>query len=163
MGYPCPQCRGNETRKFSVVFEEGFSQIRTKTRGIGIGTAGLLRPRLGLGFGSARTKGVQQSQLSRTTAPPPKASYATPFKWGAAGLVVIALFVSQVQAPGGLAVLLLLVDGATVVWGLKQQATYNATVWPPLYAQWDLQFLCTQCGHQFVPGESPLSVSPPAA
>jgi len=63
----CRYCNSEEWKSASLVYREGISDIRSNTRahGLGVGTSGI-----GLGVGGAKTRGYQQSMLSKAASPP---------------------------------------------------------------------------------------------
>ena len=71
----CTACQSRQTKRLSVVYEQGLSNINTasNTGGMGLGFGGL-----GVGIARSRTRGVSQTALSQKAAPPAKMGYAKP-------------------------------------------------------------------------------------
>ena len=67
-----------DLKKFSLAYQEGISHVnaRTRLRGVVVGSDG---PDLVVGSGT--TKGIQQTAISRTLAPPTKWSYRKLVGW----------------------------------------------------------------------------------
>ena len=60
----CPNCGSEQWKSASLVHKEGASTSASTSVGIGLSSGGTL------GVGGASTSGVQQTELSRLTAPP---------------------------------------------------------------------------------------------
>jgi len=81
MDLRCPKCRSTDLKKASLAHQEGLFRVDTRTRILGFlfasGGPDVL-------VGSATTRGVQQSALSKSLAPPTKWSYLKLILWSAA-------------------------------------------------------------------------------
>src|SRR5215469_11622745 len=81
----CPKCNSDESNKLSLVYLNGISDIRTRSRGRGFDfgeTAGAFS------FGS-RGRGTFQTRLSKLAGPPPKLPYRHVILWWALGLAIM--------------------------------------------------------------------------
>ena len=153
MSYECPHCQSENTNKLSISYENGLTQVRTQTAGIG-GLLGLFGPAIGVGL--ARTRGTHQTGTSLRVAPPKKKS-----------IIMAALAFYQAMFLGqGVAVLLtrlypamkssafILVFFFLVAWiaYLVHVVRFNRRVWPRAMSEWNERFICNRCGEIFRPG-----------
>jgi hypothetical protein len=162
MKVTCPQCGSREFRKLSLVYAEGFSKLKTGSRGWGIiaGTGGA-----DLAFGRLRTRGGVQTALSRKAAAPSKMSHWKIFRWALVGLFILVFSIGYTDTfllRGGRFELqfgwfvypylwILLFILCFVFW-------YNRRVVPRRYRLWDRSFMCYTCGHILqLPEQSELS------
>jgi hypothetical protein len=151
MNMQCPQCGSTEFRKLSLVYAEGVSKLKARSRGwsilFGSGGGSLL-------FGRFKTKGEIQTSLSRNASPPHKWSYWRIIVWGLIGLPVLdfALGITSNQLPFagnfvrqvtwfGLSYL------AVLALVLVLACWENLWVFPKQYRHWDRSFMCRSCGH----------------
>ena len=156
--YWCPACKSQNTQRLSTVHMSGLSQFSAVTGGIGWTGAPAI--------GGAWTTGTSQTQLSAIAAPPPKKSYRN-------GLLL--LFLSPLVAAIVAEVAFLIaqrVFGTTLIY--EQLATisffaleigaialllrvfaFNKNIWPRLFREWQMSFLCRRCGQIFVPESAP--------
>ena len=145
----CPACHSRQTKRLSVVYEQGLSVINTSsnTGGVGLGFGGL-----GVGIARSRTRGVSQTALSQKAAPPAKMGCAKPLVTIFVVYAFLNIFDSQgANVANALAAgwLCCSVAAITIV------SNYNSKTWPPLKAAWDRTYLCTRCGHMFTVNEDP--------
>ena len=156
--YCCPACNSQNTQRLSTVHMSGLSQFSAVTGGIGWTGAPAI--------GGAWTTGTSQTQLSAIAAPPPKKSYRN-------GLLL--LFLSPLVAAIVAEVAFLIaqrVFGTTLIY--EQLATisffaleigaialllrvfaFKKNIWPRLFREWQMSFLCRRCGQIFVPESAP--------
>lgn len=132
----CDSCKGENVQKLSLVYEGGFSNLKATSSGVGVGFGG---DGAGIGIGSSTTKGTSQSILSQKASPPArKKPVKVGLLYGAATTFVYYF------APGnlGIAFILLLAGGIHVFANLR----YNRMIYPKLFKNWDLSYLCMKCG-----------------
>ena len=145
----CPHCQSTDLRKVSLVYQQGRfgGRAQTRLRGLLLGTGGP-----DLIFGSARTIGVQQSQLSKNVQPPSKWSYLRLLGWFLLGsFVALVSYVNSVMSHRGqaasLPVTLYVVIGSCVFFFLVFLVwRHNHSVYPRQYIAWERSFLCQRCG-----------------
>lgn len=140
----CPACHSRQTKRLSVVYEQGLSNINTSsnTGGVGFGFGGL-----GVGIARSRTRGQTQTALSQKAAPPEKMGYAKPL----VTIFVVYAFLNIFDSLGAnIANVLAAVWLCASVACIAIVNSYNNKTWPPLKAAWDRTYLCTRCGHMFV-------------
>jgi len=143
----CPSCSSGETQKLSLVYEQGLSNINTKSATGGIGLSG---GGLGLASVSTTTTGVTQTVASQRSAPPSKKRYFKPLLTILIVWVLVTLFVMPGNFLGKVFELLWM--GASAAW-VVYAFKYNSTVWPGLQATWDRTFVCNRCSNIFEPVE----------
>jgi hypothetical protein len=148
MDYVCPNCKSDNIQRLSAVFEGGLSDINTRTNGSAVG---LSRGGVGVGFGSAKTKGTSQTAASQRAAPPAKKKYFKPLLLIFVAVVVVSICVGSNHAIlSGLVTLAWI--GGSIAW-VVHAFQYNSKVWPSLKATWDDSYLCARCNHIFCLGE----------
>src|SRR6266404_4288674 len=80
MDLRCPKCSSTDLKKVSLAYQEGLFRVDTRTRMLGFlfasGGPDVM-------VGRATTRGVQQSALSKSLAPPAKWSYLKLILWSA--------------------------------------------------------------------------------
>jgi hypothetical protein len=150
MNIQCSQCGSTEFSKLSLIYAEGFSNLKARSRGWGLmfGSGGA-----DLGFGKFRTKGEIQTKLSQNVSPPRKWSYWKIAFWGLIGLLVLEFILGYVDtflhyrwnfnqqlAWFGYTYL------AVVAFMLCMAIWYNHGVFPRRYQLWDRSFMCRCCG-----------------
>ena len=147
----CPNCNSTNLKKVSLAYQQGLfhSVAHTRLRAVSVGSCGP-----DLLIGTATTRGVHQSVLSKQLSPPVKWPYRKPVLWWAVVSFSIGWIVfyvnsfmkhsSAVLSPQlihfvriSVAIFLLLV----VRFWRHNQFTYK-----PRYAQWERWFLCQCCG-----------------
>jgi hypothetical protein len=145
----CQKCGSTDLRKVSLVCQDGLSQVKTATRlgGFVLGLNGS-----GLFVGGAKTRGVQQTDLSTALNPPSKWSYIRLAGWAfavsCASLLAYIVFASASTPPVSTLPVKLYVLFApfvfvallTVFW------RHNHLVYPRQFAMWDRSYLCQRCG-----------------
>ncbi len=80
MDLRCPNCNSADLKSLSVAFQEGRFSVNTSSRlgGVVVGEAGP-----DVVVARAKTRGVQQSELSKKFSPPAKWSYGKVLLWSA--------------------------------------------------------------------------------
>ena len=149
MDLRCPDCNSTDLKRLSLVFQEGLSGVKTRSR--------LLALVFGEGgpdfaVGRAVTHGVLQTELSRTRKPPVKWSYRR-LIFRAMALTFVALaayivFVASGTPPVSTLPLKLYVFVAPVVFLALAFAVWrhNHLTFPREFARWDRSFICQRCG-----------------
>jgi len=76
----CPNCKSTNLKKVSLAYQEGLQRLnmRTRLRGMVVGSDGP-----DVVVGRATTKGIQQTEISKTLTPPKKWSYLKLWGWSA--------------------------------------------------------------------------------
>jgi hypothetical protein len=145
----CPDCNSTDLKKLSLVYQEGLSRVKTRSRLLALvfGEGGP-----DLVVGGAAIHGVQQTELSRTRKPPVKWSYRR-LIFRAMALTFVALgayivFVASGTPPVSTLPLKLYVFVAPVVFlGLVFIVwRHNHLRFPKEYARWERAFICQRCG-----------------
>jgi hypothetical protein len=145
----CQKCGSTDLKKVSLVYQDGLSQVKTATR-LGGFVLGLNGP--GLFVGRAKTRGVQQTDLSTALNPPSKWSYIRLAGWAfavsCASLLVYIVFASASAPPVSTLPVKLYVFLAPVAFVLLAALfwRHNHLVYPRQYAEWNCSFLCQRCG-----------------
>jgi hypothetical protein len=145
----CQKCGSTDLRKVSIVYQDGLSQMKSRSRLVGFVFGG---PGTGIVTGTSVKHGMLQSELSKSLNPPVKWSYAK-LVAGSFALTCLALFAYIVfvsasappvsTLPVKLYVFLApvtLVVLAALFW------RHNHLVYPRQYAEWGRSFLCQRCG-----------------
>lgn len=142
--YACKICETDNVSKFSIVYEGGISNVNARETGTGIGFG---RGGIGIGIGRSKIKGVQQTALSRKTAPPAKRRTVKHAVLYLIGFGFIPSVMGSIIHPFG--------EASASIWALAYIALaayhiftdirYNREVWPGLMARWDSSFLCMKC------------------
>ena len=130
----CDKCNSDNTQRLEVVFENGTSNINTRSHSAGAGIGGSF----GVGGVTTKTSGVSQTMQGEKAAPPSK----KPFKWAVISIIAGWLFLSG--SGGMLAIGALLI--ATGAYFIYAAFNYNKNDWPPLYKYWQECWLCNKCG-----------------
>jgi len=148
----CSSCQSDNAQKLSMVYENGISSIdgHATTGGVGAGRGGL-----GVGVARSKVRGTQQTALSKKAAPPVKKRLIRNAIFYVIGILIVPALINTVfninnhtlQAIVGLAYI------AVGGYYLFTNYTYNKNVWPPLYQQWDRQYMCQKCGTIFSPAK----------
>lgn len=135
--YDCPSCGSSDTRKASVVYEQGTATTRGTIAGVGVGSSGV-------GVGVGRTKG-DSSTISADINKPPEPNAAP----GCAGmLAMIVTIIVAAWAGVNFFLTILLAFVATIV----------AAIWVFIYTRqgdaearsvYDRRWYCLRCGTQF--------------
>ena len=149
MDLRCPNCGSTDLKKASLVYEEGSSRIkaRSRLRGVSFGDEG---PNVVVG--TAVMKGMYQTELSRALCPPKKRSYGKLLLWAGIVSVVSLIFythtvMSSTSMVSAFPVVMFGVMGAVVLLAsLAVIWRHNQLVYPRQYAEWDRSFVCQRCG-----------------
>jgi hypothetical protein len=134
----CPGCGGEQFRKLSLIHDGGVSHTSSATKGVGVTLGG------GIGIGSAKSRGMNVTELARKAAPPEKISL---LKAVGAGLF-FGFFVAA-MLPQGWEILALLAFLALPIGAGYWVVKYNRETWAPAYAAWQKRFMCDRCGEVF--------------
>ncbi|MFP4376757.1 MAG: hypothetical protein ACLFP4_06905 [Spirochaetales bacterium] len=138
----CPSCQSEQTRRLSVVYEEGLSSVSANTQGFALGSGGSA-------WGTSRTEGVSQTALSQKAAPPKKQSVIKLALMSVVGLFVWSIIVNLIAPPGILSAVLMLGYIAVAIFIVYRTSLFNKTKFPALYEQWERGYMCMQCGSVF--------------
>jgi hypothetical protein len=138
MSHTCPACADTNTQKVSVAFESGLFVNQSTTIGAatGIGSGPTM-------LGIAKTRGTSQSATSMKLSPPEKIS-------------INKLWMAWIFPQNTTELLKFFIPGARkgIVWFYRQYRDaqhFNNHEHPRLMAEWHSQFVCTACGHRFIP------------
>lgn len=152
MSHACPSCKDENTQRLSLVYESGLSDVNTHSRGVGVGIGG---GGIGVGVGGGKTRGTSQTKLSKKASPPNKKSY-----WRIVIIwFVCSIFTSQITVgansngiSAGLSALIFLAASGAALYFCYQTFKFNSDEWPVLVKNWQATFMCSRCGHNFIPG-----------
>jgi hypothetical protein len=151
MNMQCPQCGSKEFTKLSLIYAEGFSDLKARSRGWGLlfGSGGA-----DFGLGTFRTKGEIQTRLSQRVSPPHKWSYWKIVVGGLIGLLILEFALGYLDTflrVGGNFNQQLAWFGygylAVIAFIFLLACRYNFAVFPRRYRVWDRSFMCRSCGH----------------
>jgi hypothetical protein len=151
MNIECAQCGSTEFTKLSLIYSEGFSNLKARSGGWGLifGTGGA-----DLTFGRLRTKGEIQTQLSQKVSPPQKWSYWKIVFGGLLGLLILEFILGYVDTflrTGGNFSQQIAWFGygylGVVACVLILAFRYNIAVFPRRHRVWNCSFMCRSCGH----------------
>lgn len=145
----CPKCGSIDLKKVSLVYQDGLSQMKARSRLVGflLGTSGPA-----IVTGTAVKHGILQSELSRSLNPPVKWSYpklvAGSFAVTCFALVAYVIFVSASAPPVSTLPVKLYVFLAPIAFIFLAALfwRHNNLVYSRQYAAWDRSFLCQRCG-----------------
>lgn len=151
MDLRCPKCNSTDLKRVSLAYQEGFSQVNTRSRlrAIAVGSDG---PDVILG--RATNTGTAQTELSKVLSPPKRWSYRTLLRCWVFGLVVgtwvvIALDWSMTDSKTVISLPVLvfaaLYLGVLVLLGFAFWQ-HNHSVFSKKHARWNRSFLCNRCG-----------------
>jgi transcriptional regulator with XRE-family HTH domain len=149
MDLHCPHCKSTDLKKVSLAYQDGLYRVDTCTRlrGVLIGSGG---PDMILG--RARTKGLHQSELSKSLSPPTKWSYLKLLSWsGIVSFVALVAFANHVMASTppvsvvpvkiyGVLFSVAFVLVSCLFW------KHNHSTYPREFARWSRSFICSRCG-----------------
>jgi hypothetical protein len=147
--FQCQKCGSIDLKKVSLVYQDGLSQVKSRSRLIGLlfGASGPA-----IVTGTSVKHGILQNELSRSLNPPVKWSYAK-LVAGSFALTCVALFayivfVSASAPPvSTLPVeLYVFLAPAAFVFLAALFWRHNHLVYPSEYAAWDRSYLCQRCG-----------------
>lgn len=145
----CPKCGSIDLKKVSLVYQDGLSQMKARSRHFGflLGTAGPA-----IVTGTSVKHGILQSELSESLNPPARWSYAKlvggSFVLTCFALFAYVIFVSASAPPVSTLPVKLYVFLAPVAFVVLAALfwRHNNLVYPRQYAAWDRSFLCQRCG-----------------
>jgi hypothetical protein len=149
----CTKCNSDECTKLSLVYLNGISDIRTRSRGRGFDFGEMA----GAFSFRSRGRGTFQTRLSKLAGPPLKLPYRHVLLWWGLGLAImywlfgylgwlhqlsaarsVELFPEYAHAYSGLALFVL----ASLWW-------YNHQVRTQRLRRWENSFMCDRCGNVF--------------
>lgn len=151
MDLRCPQCNSADLKRISLAYQEGFSQVKTRSRlrAIAVGSDGP-----DIIVGRATNTGTQQTELSKILSPPKKWSYRKLLRYSVLGFIVgswgvISLRATMTQSRSvislpllAFALLCLSVLGVLAILFWK----HNHSTYRDEYARWNRSFVCNRCG-----------------
>lgn len=151
MDLRCPKCNSTDLKRISLVYQEGFSRIHTRSRlrAIAVGSDGP-----DIIFGRATNRGTAQTELSKVLSPPRKRSYRQLLRYWCFALVVgswvvMALDASMTNTRSAISLPLLAFVafslGVLVLLGFSFWR-HNHSVFPLEYSRWNKHFVCNRCG-----------------
>ena len=151
MDLRCPQCNSTDLKKLSLVYQEGFSQVNTRSRlrAIAVGSDG---PDMIVGRITGR--GTAQTELSKASSPPRKWRSGKLLRYWFFGLVVgswvvVALDWSKTDSKTVISIPFLAFAvacvGVFVVLALGLWK-HNRSTFPKEIARWNRSFVCGRCG-----------------
>lgn len=150
MNIECQQCGSTEFTKLSLIYAEGFSNLEARSRGWGLifGSSGA-----DLAFGTLKTRGEIQTQLSQKVSPPRKWSYWKIVFSGLVGLLILEFILGYIhtflRVGGNFNQQLAWLGYAwlgIVALILSLAARHNLGLYPRRYRLWDRSFMCRRCG-----------------
>ena len=149
MDLRCPKCNSSALKSVSLAFQEGHFSVnaRSRLRGVVVGDGGP-----DVVVGTATTRGVQQSDLSKKISPPTKWSYRKIVLWSAViSFIALVIYVRSVMSHPGPAsslpvtlyavVFPIVLAAILVVTWRHNHSTYSRE-----YAEWTRSFVCERCG-----------------
>jgi len=151
MDLKCPNCRSTDLKKVSLAYQEGLlhGNTHTRLRGVVVGSDGP-----DVVMGSATTKGIQQTEISKDLMPPMKWSYRKLFGWSvlvflSVGWIVFYVNTVTENVPSvsslPLTIYSLLSFGIFAALFLVYWK-HNHSTYPREHARWDHAFICERCG-----------------
>lgn len=151
MDLRCPKCDSTDLKRVSLAYQEGFSQVNTRSRlrAIAVGSDG---PDVILG--RATNRGVAQTELSKALSPPTKWSYRKLLRYstfafivGAWGVISLNATMTQSRSLVSLPLLLFVLLGLVVLFILSLAFwRHNHAAYREAYAHWIRSFVCNRCG-----------------
>ena len=141
--FSCPVCSSDQTQRFSVIYEQGLSDINTRSRTVGAGVGG---SHLGLGALRTKTSGTSQTMMSKKASPPTKKRFLLPLLaiFIASGVISWG-FPRHAVAQSVINIVWLLGSISWVFYAIK----YNTTTYRSLKEKWANTFLCLRCNNEF--------------
>ncbi len=145
----CQKCGSTDLRKVSLVYRDGLSQMKSRSRLVGL-LFGAQGP--GIVTGTSVKQGVLQSELSKSLNPPAKWSFTklvgASFVLTCLALFGYIVFASASAPPVSTLPVKLYVFLAPVAFLFVTIATWrhNHLVYPRAYNEWDRSFICQRCG-----------------
>ena len=132
----CADCRSDDIRKVSLLYESGLSYIDTRSSGVGVG-AGI--GGVGVGVGRGRNRGTQTTALSMKLAPPQKCEYGKEL----VGAILCFMFAVSYWW--------LVIIGIALIVPVYQRIQWNRLRYPYELEMWRQRFMCQRCGWIGVP------------
>jgi len=141
--FNCPVCSSDQTQRFSVIYEQGLSDINTRSKTVGAGVGG---SNLGLGALRTKTSGTSQTMMSKKASPPSKTRFLLPLL----GMFIVSGMISwcfprHTAYQGVINVCWLVGSISWIVYAIK----YNTTTYRYLKDKWTNTFLCLRCNNEF--------------
>ena len=151
MELQCPNCRNADLKKISLAYQEGLQRVSTRTRirGVVVGSDGA-----DVVLGRATTKGLQQTEISKTLTPPKKWSYPALFGWSVLVFLSVGWIVFYVNAitknsksvsSVPLTIYTVLSAGVFVAL-IFVYWKHNHYTYARQFGLWDRSFICQRCG-----------------
>ena len=149
MDLHCPNCGSTDLKRISLAYEEGLYRVDTGTRlrGLLLGT-----DEPSVFMGRARTRGSQQTELSRRLRRPVKWSYLKLIFWAVCISFVLLLFYIHVvmgssSKASAFPVMIYAVVCPSVVAALALFFwRHNRSTYRQEHERWNRSFLCQHCG-----------------
>lgn len=149
MDLHCPNCDSTDLKRISLAYEEGLCRVNIRTRlwGLFLGT-----DEPSIFMGRAKTRGSQQTELSRRLQSPVKWSYLKLIFWAACLSFVLLLFYIHVvmgssSKASALPVMIYAVVCPSVVAALAVIFwRHNRSTYREEQERWNRSFLCQRCG-----------------
>jgi hypothetical protein len=145
----CPHCKSRDLKKASLAYQEGLYRVNTRTRIIGFLMGGV-GP--GVLAGTARTRGIHQTEISKLLNPPVKWSYLKLVLWSGGisilALIVYVIHVNSTPPPVSSLPAQLYVICAPIVLAffLFVFWRHNRIAYQAQHIQWERSFICQRCG-----------------
>lgn len=144
----CPGCQSEETRKVSLLFEQGVSTGTTtsSTVGTGFNSGGFIA--------STSSTHSSQTALAQRLAPPPQKKERWGFFLFFGGILSLCIY-GVVEVPAlrtlemGAVLLLLGLICVALILHLKKTMHHNKTAWRVAWNEWNSQYLCLRCNQVF--------------
>ena len=149
MDLRCPSCNSTDLKSLSLAFQEGRFDVnsRSRLRGVVVGAGGP-----DVVIGTATTRGIQQSDLSKKLSPPTKWSYGKPILWSLGisfvGLVVYVRSVMSHSGPASSFPVTMYAVIFPIILAVLLAAIWrhNHSTFSREYAEWSRSFVCERCG-----------------
>jgi hypothetical protein len=151
MDLQCPYCKSTDLKKLSLAYQEGLQHVstRTRVRGVVVGSDGP-----DVVVGSAITKGIHQTEISKALTPPKKWSYVKLFGWVVLGFLSVGWIVFYVNTITGNAasvssvplMIYALFSVGVFVGVVLVYWRHNNSSYARQYAEWKRSFICQRCG-----------------
>jgi len=149
MDLQCQNCNSTDLKSLSVTFQQGRFSVNTSSRlrGVVVGAGGP-----DVIVGRAKTRGIQQSDLSKKFSPPAKWSYGKVILWSVGiSFVALVVYVRSVMSQPGLAssfpvTLYAVIFPVVLTVLLTAVWRHNHSTYSREYAEWSRSFVCERCG-----------------
>ena len=145
----CPHCGSGNIQRCEMVYHSGVTNTTGRSTGIGVGIGS--GGSVGVGVGGSASTSVSVTNLASIAAPPLK----RPLKWGIiAACIALGIFSNVSVAQNGYQGNMMVIAAALVASGVSafiliRNIRYNTMVFPGLFLDWSLQWMCLQCGRMF--------------